>query len=386
MVLDEPSVNGGEERMKKRKELLGIAMMIALTGCGDDAKSGGSGGAAGSAGSAGTGGNAGSGGAAGAAVVMGGSAGSATGGMPPAVPFEVQNGICKPTSMPGPEPIYEIDSTFGHVGAMAAHGDTLYFAESADFDDIPPRIAKLEGDGPPTTFVEGARAIGLSVIGDKLYYAEADGLKSVDLAASGATPMILNMVENIVAHDDKHVVYKDETNYYAVAVGAPDLTGAVTLRAITGIYSLAIAGDTLYLSSREGVYRVGLDGTGAADVVPDDDFAFIEMVASDGTNVFFDDQDVLKVVPVAGGTARSIGRAGPDSLFNNTAAFSSILSAGDRVYWADDGASYGWTALDGMSCGVLGTHDGIFEGGAALAESYLFASGEATIYRIDRVE
>jgi hypothetical protein len=286
----------------------------------------------------------------------------------------------------GPEPIYEIDSTFGHVGAMAAHGDTLYFAESADFDDIPPRIAKLEGDGPPTTFVEGARASELRVIGDKLYYVQTDGLKAIDLAVPGAAPQSLNMVENIVTYDDKHVIYKDETSYYAVTVGASDLAGAVTLRAIEGIYSVAIAGESLYLSSREGVYRVGVDGTGAADVVPDDDFAFIEMIASDGTNVFFDDQDILKVVPIAGGTVRPIGRAGPGPFVSRTAAFSSLLPAGDRIYWADDDGAYGWTALDGMSCGILGNHDGIFDGDAALAESYLFASGEATIYRVDRVE
>lgn len=362
-----------------------MVLVTALTGCGDDTKPGGgaaNGGAAGSQ-SLGAAGTAGAGGSAGSGA---GTGGAAIGGAQPVVPFVVENGICRPNPIPGPKALYEIDSTFGHVGPMATRGDTLYFGESADFDDIPPRIAKLEGDGPPTTVVEGAHAFQLRIIGDKLYYVDAEGLKSVDLAAAGSAPTTLNTVTNIVAHDDKRVVYKDETNYYAVAVGAPDLTGAVTLRAIAGIYSVAIAGDTLFLSSRDGVYKVGLDGTGAANVVPDDDFAFINMVQSDGTSVFFDDDDTLNVVPAAGGTPRSFGRAGPDSLFFDTAAFSRLLPAGDRIYWADDGSSYGWTALDGMSCGILGTHDAFFEGGATLAENYLFASGDATVYRVDRAK
>ncbi|MES1183598.1 MAG: hypothetical protein ABUL60_07265 [Myxococcales bacterium] len=372
--------------MKTSQQLLGILLVTALTGCGDDGTPGGAAASGGAAGSQSAGGTAGTGGSAGSGVGTSGTAGSATGGAQPAVPFVVEDGICRPNPIPGPKPLYEIDSVFGHVGPMAARGDTLYFGESADFDDIPPRIAKLEGDGPPTTFVAAAHAFQLRIIADKLYYVDAEGLKSVDLAAATATPTTLNKVANIVTHDDKHVVYKDETNYYAVAVGAPDLTGAVTLRPIEGIYSVALAGDTLYLSSREGVSRVGVDGTGAANVVPDDSFAFINMVASDGTSVFFDDHDTLKVVPAAGGTARSFGRAGPDSLFFDTAAFSRLLPAGDRIYWADDGSSYGWTALDGMSCGILGTHDGFFEGGATLADNYLFASGEATVYRVDRVK
>jgi hypothetical protein len=371
--------------MKTSKQLLGIVLVTALTGCGDDTKPGNTAASGGAGGSQSGGGTAGAGGSAGSGAGTGGSAGSSTGGAQPALPFVVQDGICSPSSMPGPKPIYEIDSVFGHVGPIAARGDTLYFGESADFDDIPPRIAKLEGDGPPTTFVAGAHAFGLQIIGDKLYYVDAEGLKSVDLATAGSAPTTLNKIESIVTHDDKHVVYKDETNYYAVAVGAPDLTGAVTLRAIAGIYSVALAGDTLYLSSREGVYRVGLDGTGAANVVPDDNFAFINMVASDGTSVFFDDQDTLRVVAAGGGTPRSFGRAGPGSLFSS-AAFARLLPAGDRIYWADDGSSYGWTALDGMSCGILGTHDAFFEGGAALAENYLFASGEATVYRVNRAK
>jgi hypothetical protein len=133
------------------------------------------------------------------------------------------------------------------------------------------------------------------------------------------------------------------------------------------------------------VFRVGLDGTGAATVVPDDGFALINMVASDGTSVFFDDDDTLKVVPAAGGTPRAFGRAGPGSLFSS-ATFARLLPAGDRIYWADDGSSYGWTALDGMSCGILGTHDAFFSGGATLADNYLFASGEATVYRVNRVK
>ena len=313
-------------------------------------------------------------------------AGGGSAGSPNNDPFMVVNGVCRPRVIAGPEPIYEIDSIFGHVGSMAARGDTLYFAESADFDDIPPRLAKLDGAGPPTTVVEGARASQLRVFGDKLYYVDTDELKSLDLAAAAATPVVLNSVAGIVAYDEQHIVYKDETNFYAIAVGAQDSTSAVMVHAVEGIYSQALAGDTLYLSGRESVTRVGLDGTGAMDVVPYDHFAFIGLIASDGTSLYFDDSDLLKIVPVGGGEPRAFGVAGPDALFDNTAAFSGLFPGGGIIYWADDGESYGWTAVDGSRCGILGTHDAIFAGGGALADSYFYASGEATIYRAPRAD
>jgi len=234
--------------------------------------------------------------------------------------------------------------------------------------------------------VEGARGSILQVFGDKLFYVEGNALKSIDLMAPGAAPVILNTVEGILAYDAEHVVYKDETSVYSLAVGAADATSAVTLRAADSIYGVAIAGNRVFLSSRAGVYSVGVDGTAPADVVPDDSFAFIEMVASDGTNVYFDDGDVLKIVPAAGGEPRSIGVSGPDLLFDNTASFAKIFPAGDIVHWVDDGETYGWTALDGTRCGILGTHDAFFSGGGTLAETYLYASGDATIYRAERAE
>jgi hypothetical protein len=289
--------------------------------------------------------------------------------------------------MAGPEPIYEVDSTFGHVGSMATHGDTLYFAESAEFDDVPARLAKLEGAGPPITVVEGARASQLRIFGNELYYVDidTDELKSLDLGSTAATPVVLNTVAGIVDYDEQHVVYKDEMNFHAIAVGAQDSTAAVTLHAAEGIYSQSLAGDTLYLSSRDVVYRVGLDGTGATEVVPYDHFAFIGLIESDGTSLYFDDFNLLKIVPAGGGEPRAFGAAGPDPL-GNTAGFSRLIPSGGLVYWADDGESYGWTAVDGSRCGILGTHDGIFAGDGALADSYFYASGEATIYRVPRVD
>jgi hypothetical protein len=363
-------------------------MLAALSGCaGDEARdpaanAGGTTAGGGAGGAGGTGGGAGS-----AGSSAGGAAGGGgSGGVEPAEPFTVENGVCHPTSIPGPEPVYEVDSTFGHVGSMVARGDTLYFAESADFNDIPPRIAQLGDAGAPTTLIAGARAAKLQVFGEKLYYVEGEALKSFDLVAAGAAPVVLNTVADILAYDDQHVVYKDATNIYAVAVGAPDLTGAVTLGSAEPIASAVIGGDTLYLSNGDKVYRVGLDGTGAADVVPDDDFGLIGIIALDGTSLYFDDDDNLRVVPVSGGTARTIAVAGPDSLFYDTAAFASILPAGDVIYWADDGSTYGWTAVDGSRCGILGTHNGFFQSGGAVADGYIYASGEATIYRIERPE
>src|SRR5689334_11350963 len=105
--------------MKTTYPLVGIVMVAALAGCGDDNPSQGAagGGAAGAMSTGGAGGGV-SGTAAGGTS---GSGGGGTGGMAPQEPFKVTDGVCYPTPMPGPEPIYEIGNTFGHIGAMAAH-------------------------------------------------------------------------------------------------------------------------------------------------------------------------------------------------------------------------------------------------------------------------
>lgn len=270
---------------------------------------------------------------------------------------------------------------------MVTRGDTLYFAESADFDDVPPRIAQLDGDGPPTTLVADARASKLQIFGTTLYYVEEDELKSVDLeGADAGAPVVRNSVPGILAYDAEHLVYKDETNIYAVAVGAPDLSEAVTLHAAASIVSVTIGGGILYLSNGDGVSRVALDGTGAADVVAEDDFSDIGLLMTDATNLYLDDDDKLQVVPLSGGEPRTFGWAGPDGLFTDSAAFVRLMPAGDIIYWADDGESYGWHAVDGSRCGILGAHNGRFDGDAALGDSYLFARGEETIYRVERVQ
>jgi hypothetical protein len=112
--------------------------------------------------------------------------------------------------------------------------------------------------------------------------------------------------------------------------------------------------DVLYVSDGDTVTRTNIDGSGASPLFPPDSFNFISLVGADATTVFFDNDMVLSSLPATGGEPVELGRGGGDSLFSGTSRFAQFLPGRNVVYWVDDSSSYGWTALDGTSCGILG--------------------------------
>ena len=90
-------------------------------------------------------------------------------------------------------------------------------------------------------------------------------------------------------------------------------------------------------------------------------------------------------IPLTGGEPTILGTAGPDG-FGSDAQFNDMVPSVSVVYWADDTESWGWTAKDGMSCAIMGQHNGFFGGAVAVSESYLYARGDAELYRVERVD
>lgn len=305
---------------------------------------------------------------------------------PPLEPFVIQDGICKPLLQPEPETVYEGDSLFAHIGAIASWGDDVYFAEYADFNDIPPRIARLKPDNSVDTLLDG-NAGRLKVIADTLYFADNEGLKSLDLKTAGATPQALMTVPNVVDYDLSTVLYRDE-EYVAgiVAFGAETLDGVVPLPEPMPA-GLALFGDQVYYSDLDTVWKVGLDGQNPTALFPAGSSNYILAVGTDGNTVLFDNRDVLSSVPSAGGEVKKLGRAGDDRLFpNSTAAFEQYLFGRGVVYWVDDGSSFGWTALDGQSCGLFGGYSAFNPPAAHLTEREFIVGGDEGLYRIPRVD
>jgi hypothetical protein len=276
----------------------------------------------------------------------------------------------------------------------------------------------------------------LKVLGDELYFVGADELLSLDLSTPDAEPQVvmsLAAVDWLLDYDENFVLYADEdgamwraalgANLGAGATedaesgdagtsedgtaadsaladaGAPpvsaDAAAAEGLEAATDPGLLLVAerprdvtlfGDTIYYSDGDTVLSLSVNGGEPTALFPPDSFNFITAVGTDGSVVFFDNKDVLTTVPASGGEPLEIGRAGGDSLFNDTAAFSQYLPGRDIVYWVDDGSGYGWTALDGQSCGLLGSYSSFFDAEAHLTDDYLFVGGDSGLYQVPRVD
>jgi hypothetical protein len=303
----------------------------------------------------------------------------------PPEPFVLEFDLCRPNFIEAPEPIHDPGHFNATISSVTGWGDEVFFAESASFDEIPPRIARVRPDGTVETLLDGA-VTHLEVFGDTLYYIGAGAFSSLDLSTPGAAPQVVMEISGLVAHDETTVLYSDDNDaVWSAALGAEDLSASVLLLEERP-WDVALLGDTVYFSDGETVHSIGVDGSGRTALFAADSFNFITSVGSDGATVFFSNQDVLTSVPAAGGEPMELGLAGRDSLFGDTAEFARLLPGRGVVYWVDDGSSFGWTALDGQSCGILGRFDSFFDADGYLTESELFVGGDSGLYRVPRVD
>jgi hypothetical protein len=366
-----------------------VLLIAWCVGCGGDSPSdtdAAAGGTTGTGGGAteGTGSAATGGGPTGGAGGSGSGGGDGSGGQA-SEPFSLEYGRCSPNPVPGPEPIYENTDTFAHIEAIVTHGDDLIFVESYDFNDPPPRIAKLDAGGSVSTVLD-AGALDLAVYGDSLYLVDGEGLKTLDLTNPTAELEPQTLVSGILAFDDMNVVFSTETEVFSVAIGlGDDMSSAVNLGALGDVVRQpTISGGVLYYHDVDDVLALSLDGSGSTQVTPTDEFRYIWFMALGATHAYFDDNP-LKAIPLTGGEPTVLGTAGPDG-FGQDAGFTDLAPSGSFVYWADDNESWGWTAADGMSCAILGQHKGFFGGAVAVSTTYVYARGDAELYRVPGIE
>lgn len=333
----------------------------------------------------------------------------------PTEPFVIAYGACRPNVLDVPEPIYEGGHFNATISSVTGTEDEVYFAESSSFDEIPPRIAKVTAAGTVETVLDG-RFSKLKVLNGKLYFVQVnamneDELWALDLATAAAEPQFVMQVSGLVDYNESTVLYSDGDGLvWRAALGAtlaapvPEGSadgglgdaaatapvepagGAGELLLAERPWALSLFGDTVYFSNGDTVLRIGVEGGEATPLFPPDSFNYIASVGTDGTNVFFDNQDELTLVPAAGGEPRVLGVAGADSLFDDTARFVQFFSANDLVYWVDDGGTFGWTALDGQSCGVLGRFSSFFDAQGHLTKDSFFVGGDSGMYKVSRID
>jgi len=261
-------------------------------------------------------------------------------------------------------------STAGNsMQGLAVDGDTVYFGEAGIMKAF--GVGKVAATGgTATTIVPGNSMWQVTVADGDIYYYDA-GLQEIGRApVAGGTPQIL------VRDVDPAGPIAVANGYVYFVHPRVNFTQANVLRVpITGMAPPSTSPDVLLMP------------VGAEVVAPGDHFK-ADGVAADQTTLYFDDDNRVMMVPLAGGTATKIYQA-PDKPGNfgstETTRIGFVLPAKGKVYWTTDAGrcpDVMWSSSDGSSVGSR-VHGVFAPGGLAANATHLyFLSGGMQLLRI----
>ena len=261
-------------------------------------------------------------------------------------------------------------STAGNsMQGLAVDGDTVYFGEAGIMKAF--GVAKVAATGgTPTTIVPGNSMWQVTVANGYIYYYDA-GLQEIGRApVAGGAPQIL------VRDVDPAGPLAVANGYVYFVHPRTNFTQANVLRVpITAMAPPSTSPDVLLMP------------VGAEVVAPGDHYA-ADGVAANGTTLYFDDDNRVMMVPLAGGTATKIYQA-PDKQgsfgLTETTRIGFVLPAKEKVYWTADAGRCSdlmWSSADGSNVGSR-VHGVFAPGGLAANATHLyFLSGGNQLLRI----
>jgi len=403
---------------------MGVAALVACSSSKGTNSNGGSGGGAGSGGAVGGAGGGtvlGTGGtvASGGTIGSGGATGNPDGSVAD-IFVDPGTALC-PTSgsiMPG-APSNPLPDDVEVLGAVTSTSSVRFVAASdtAFFWSDQRTIHRVDASSGTDAIIldrstAGNSMQGLAVDGDTVYFGEAGIMKAfgvAKIAATGGTATTIvpgnSMWQVTVA--DGYVYYYDaglqEIGRAPVAGGAPQ----ILVRDVNPAGPLAVADGYVYFVhprtnfTQANVLRVPITAmappstspdvllmpVGAEVVAPGDHFA-ADGVAANQTTLYFDDDNRVMMVPLAGGTATKIYQA-PDKPGSfgstETTRIGFVLPAKGKVYWTADAGRCSdlmWSSSDGTNVGSR-VHGVFAPGGLAANATHLyFLSGGTQLLRI----
>ncbi|HMI93649.1 MAG TPA: hypothetical protein VK509_19885, partial [Polyangiales bacterium] len=206
-----------------------------------------------------------------------------------------------------------------------------------------------------------------------VYLFHDDGLWRVGINAVDAVPdpvaTKLGHHVTLLRNDGTHLYFADRDARGAYRV--PIAGGAVETIASVDARDLAVQSGFVFLADRASnrVQRVPISGGATMAASP---VALSEptAVATDGNTVYWaDDFELVASSQDDPAARKSIAIAGTRAT-GRPARVLRLELAGERLYFLDDGGNFGWTALDGKTCGLLVS-------GIALTSMDIDAKGEA---------
>ena len=250
---------------------------------------------------------------------------------------------------------------------LALDGDTIYFGEAGITQAY--GVAKMPAaGGTPTTIVAGNSMWQVTVSGGFIYYYDAGQLQIGRAPVGGGTPTILvrdvNPGQLLVVGGYLYFVHPITSSLEANVLRVP-----VTAQAPTG--------------STDG----GIVPLGTEVVAPGDHYAS-NGIAADSTALYFDDDNRVMKVALAGGAATTLYTA-PDHPGNfgltDTTRVGAVLPANGKLYWdleLGPCSDIMWSSTDGT--GVGSRVHGVSSPGALFANAthLYFVSANWQLLRI----
>ncbi len=148
-------------------------------------------------------------------------------------------------------------------GFMAAQGDWVYFCR---IDDNL-ALYKIHFDGSGLTRISSARATSLNVVGDRIYYVDADDFMPYCMRTDGSQKTKLSDDQCTFLSVSGDVMYYDSGCLYKAKIDGSEKTGLSDVMAIFP----CVAGDWVYYSAKSeegGLWRIPVPGGDAQQVAP----------------------------------------------------------------------------------------------------------------------
>lgn len=242
------------------------------------------------------------------------------------------------------------------ITAFAIDDQNVYFSDSTLGGDTSYGLAKypLSGTGTPTTIVNNPHIGRLVVSGGYIYYEDEASQAAIYQSAivrvptSGGTPTVI--LRGVLGG----------LQGLAVGGGYVYFMGTIGVGSYSNLY-VARVPITAQVSDPDAGPVTGGGGADAG-VEP----AGSELVATtgletsgvvtDATNVYWGDEDMLMMAPLAGGSPSMLAQAGPiGGMFAETAVIEGIAPHGASIYWSSFGCEALWktTIADGTTVTVV---------------------------------
>jgi hypothetical protein len=170
-------------------------------------------------------------------------------------------------------------------GTMTTDGQTVFWGVA----DYGAGLYSVPADGSKAyqTLSTTAQVVGLTILGNNVYWTDLTNLLETMPLAGGTPTTIATLDDSGEATSDADAVYYidfEDGTVSRVAAGSTTVQVLFTAPSGVALVHLAVNGDSVFISTNDSVWRVGTDGAGAEELACG--FASPTFVAADAAYVY----------------------------------------------------------------------------------------------------